>query len=386
MTKAHQFLDLACLKYGHADSPSRRESARELLRDHPDIVNTLAVAAALGLAANVQQCLAQDPAAANTKTGPRQWEPLLYLTYSRVQADDADYLATARALFDAGADAKAHFLWGGDYHFSALTGVFGEGEAGPNNFPEHPCGLELARLLLTAGANPNDSQGLYNRMFRPERGSLALLLEFGLDAEARNNWRHADGTPDPNTTLHYQLMHACREGYTDRVKLIVNAGVDVNQPAPEGVTPLYAAMAGGNRDIAALLQAEGARAESLDDVAQFTGVCLAAEEALARRLLGDDPALLQQALIARPTLLSDATRRVAAVELLLELGADPNPSQGTPPLHQALWCGRIDAATALLRGGARGDLKDPGHGSDAAGWARHGGFAAAIDWVETNIA
>ena len=57
-------------------------------------------------------------------------------------------------------------------------------KAGPRRCPEHPQCEAMARVLLEAGADPNDSQALYNRMFTPGHRCIQLLLEFGLNAES----------------------------------------------------------------------------------------------------------------------------------------------------------------------------------------------------------
>ena len=74
-----------------------------------------------------------------------------------------------------------------------LTGAFGEGELGPVRQPRHPHSLALARLLLSAGADPNDGQALYNRMFEPGNDHLELLLEFGLGTGDGGPWRRRLG-------------------------------------------------------------------------------------------------------------------------------------------------------------------------------------------------
>jgi hypothetical protein len=76
-----------------------------------------------------------------------------------------------------------------------LTGVFGEGELGPVRQPRHPHALALARLLLEAGADPNDGQALYNRMFEPDDDHLELLFEFGLGADPGIRDQRFDSTP-----------------------------------------------------------------------------------------------------------------------------------------------------------------------------------------------
>jgi len=61
----------------------------------------------------------------------------------------------------------------------ASVRTFGRGEGNP---PPHQYELELARLLLEAGADPNDSQTLYNRSWFPGDEWLELLFAYGLGA------------------------------------------------------------------------------------------------------------------------------------------------------------------------------------------------------------
>src|SRR5205823_3278023 len=93
--------------------------------------------------------------------------------HTMAAANEADALRAA-----IGADPNAGSLWDGTYPFTALTGVFGGGEEGGQ--PRHPDGMTFARLLLEAGANPNDTQAIYNGTFEPDDAHLELLFEFGL--------------------------------------------------------------------------------------------------------------------------------------------------------------------------------------------------------------
>src|SRR5262249_61097312 len=111
------------------------------------------VAGAVGDVAAATALLAADPAVARTVGGPHGWEPLLYLTYSRVQGapPEHDAIAVARLLLADGADPNAGFLWEGLVPpFTALTGVFGGGEDTPNQ-PAHRDMAALATVLLEAG-------------------------------------------------------------------------------------------------------------------------------------------------------------------------------------------------------------------------------------------
>ena len=150
--RAGEFLRLACLTYG-GDNAARRERARELLAAHPDIATaSIHTMAAVGDVTAAAALLADDPAQASAPGGPHDWEPLLYLAYSRLDSTAAGHstLEVARLLLASGADPNAGYLWEGTYPFTALTGVLGEGEDAVNQ-PRHQFWLPLARMLLDAG-------------------------------------------------------------------------------------------------------------------------------------------------------------------------------------------------------------------------------------------
>ena len=143
-------------------------------------------------------------------------------------------------------------MWGNQYRFTALTGAFGEGEGGPVRQPPHQDCEALALLLLKAGADPNDSQALYNTMFTPGDRCLELLLEYGLGPEAKCNWLLgcplSGLRPNAQHTLHYQLMWAIRNFHSSRVRLLLEHGVSASQPDGEG-TPWRAAVLSGHLEI-----------------------------------------------------------------------------------------------------------------------------------------
>jgi len=160
---AGELLRLACLTYG-ADDVARHVRARELLAAHPGVARaSIHTMAAVGDVAATRALLAADPSQARLEGGPFAWEPLLYLTYSRLDSPRLRHstLDVARLLLGRGADPDAGYLWEGlTSPFTALTGAFGGGEDAVNQ-PPHQHAMELARLLLEAGADPNDSQALY---------------------------------------------------------------------------------------------------------------------------------------------------------------------------------------------------------------------------------
>ena len=172
---ADRLCRLACLSY-QDDGPQRWSQARALLAAQPELsASTIWAAAATNDLAAARSLIAADRTLAVRRGGPFGWSPLFYLVYSRFDADvPAERVLTlARLLLDAGADPNEGYLWHGmPPPFTLLTGAFGHGELGPDNQPPHPHSNELARMLLDAGADPGDAQALYNRMFEPDDDHL----------------------------------------------------------------------------------------------------------------------------------------------------------------------------------------------------------------------
>ncbi|GAB3912241.1 hypothetical protein GCM10011575_37570 [Microlunatus endophyticus] len=245
---ADHLLRLGVLNYTR-DRDRSFATAHDLLARHPELatadVFTMAVTGAAG---RLRTALADDPAAANRTGGPYDWPPLLYLTSGRI-SNGPSAVATTRVLLAAGADPDAGYLWHGmTSAFTALTCVLGGGEQGQ---PPHPAAIEIARLLLEAGADPNDNQALYNRWFSPNSDHLELLFRYGLGTDRPSVWRDrlGPGYPTNEEMLGEQLSWAADHGFTDRVRLLLDHGVD---PDTRGYHPIY-----GDRSAAELAAAAG---------------------------------------------------------------------------------------------------------------------------------
>ncbi len=396
---ADTFLRLACLSYAADDGPVRWQEARQILDREPGIVTgNVHVAAATADAGELRRILAADPAAARREGGPFRWEPLVYLAYARHDpgiAADAT-LESARLLLDAGADPNAGYLWHGlCTPFTVLTGVFGEGEAGPARAPRHPHSLALARLLLEAGADPNDGQTLYNRMFEPGNDHLELLFEFGLGAGDGGPWRGrlGDAVDSPAAMIRGELEWAITHGMTDRVELLVGHGADVTAPLGDGVTATAMAATTGHEDLVDYLVAHGAPPLDLAPPDAFVAAALAADRARVGRLLAGHPGLAGQLRASRPALVTWAAAcgAAAAVELLVELGFDvnalgradmPSDQPWQTALHGVAGDGNLELAMTLLRLGADPDIRDARFGGTPLSWARHFGRQPLIDLLE----
>ena len=384
---ADEFLRLACLTY-EDDQPERRERGLALLRSQPGL--TLDSACAAAAAADVgalQRILRADPGAASREGGPYRLEPLVYLAYARhdpgLSRDDV--LAAARLLLRSGADPNAGYLWHGlHYPFTVLTGVLGEGEQGPVRQPRHPHWWELARLLLVAGANPNDGQGLYNRMFEPGAEHLELLLGFGLGTGDGGPWqdRMGERIDSPAEMVRRQLRWAIEQGMADRVRLLAEHGVDVASPFSDGVTPSTLAATAGYPDLVADLTEFGAPAPELSPAEEFAAIALASDRRGAAELLARHPRAAAEARRERPGLIvwAAAHGQPGAAVLLADYGFDVNargrtdtPARGKwlTALHAAAQLGDLELARELLALGADPLARDKHHDGTPLDWARY---------------
>lgn len=392
---ANQFLSLATVSYFSSipADPSRFDAALRLLEAHPEIAgDSIHVAAVLGDAAGISRWLDRQPQLLDRKGGPHDLTPLMSAAYARLPGRSS--LPAARELVRRGADVNAFFLDGGQYRFTVLTGVFGEGEAGKVRQPPHPECEAFARLLLDAGAEANDSQALYNRMFEPDNTCLNLLLEYGLSASDRNNWLvREDGklVANSQTVFDYQLAWACEKRMGERVRLLVEHGADVNKPV-NGRTPYEWARLGDDKDLVLYLVQKGAVAVRLkrEDwvyILLTTGN-LSTDEAIFVEHIGriasdlDIPEAMRR---AHPAMMHEAAGENALerVRRMLALGLDVNAMTSRTPLHEAALHGHIEMARLLIEHGADTTIRDPYYYAPPIGWAAYNGEPEMVEFLKT---
>jgi ankyrin repeat protein len=115
---------------------------------------------------------------------------------------------------------------------------------------------DIARMLIRAGANVRDKQGVFDR--NPLLCALAYgnteivsdLIAAGADVNEQGG----------ELSTESPLMSAAARGFMDTVELLLNAGADVNAVSESnGKTALQLAIEQGKTDVAELLKQHGAR-------------------------------------------------------------------------------------------------------------------------------
>ena len=282
---------------------------------------------------------------ANEPGGPLGWAPLLYVTHS-VYAS----VALARDLLARGADPNATF-----------TNAYGEmsalyGAAGRAHDPD------LTRLLLEAGANPDDGESVYHATEAVSPDCLRGLLEHGASAEpimlahALDDERpeHVRLLLDAGAEPRELLPHTVRRGRgPETIRLLVERGADLEHHGgemwrrPERLRTAYQhAVLRGFDDVAAALEEFGARTDvDFDDLA-IAAIARAERPPVIPREHDWDQL---EALV-----LADA------LGLVVELyGADFKGVIGGSPLASlisiAAWLGDVERVRTLLELGATPD-------------------------------
>jgi ankyrin repeat protein len=369
-----RFIQHGCLRYDGDDQAWRYRRASQWLRELPHLTRDdfYCALVAADLAA-VRDFLRRDPTLALRNGGPCDWPALMYVTYSRVEQNPEHAVAVAKLLLESGAPPDSYTT--NPSGFTAVTGAIGEGERGPVACVPHPCADELVKLLLDAGANPNQSQALYNTMFEERLGKwLALFVQYGLKAGDRANWSPDDQEP----ILDFLLSQVVVQGNLGLVRYLLEHGANVNAVSRyHHRCALTIARLNGQAEIADLLTRFGATAEPLNIADQFRVACAQHDLDLARKLLRQHPPLLQD---------NDLFRDCAMVDLdtclwLIQQGYDINTRNrsGQTVLHNyALW-NNPDAVATLLQHGADPDAKEYHWQATPLGLALHHHHWSVID-------
>src|SRR5829696_5142013 len=305
----------------------------------------------------------------NQPGGPRAWAPLVYVCHSCFTP-----AGLARQLLAGGADPNASFV---NEHgrMSALYGA-----AGIAHDPQ------LTRLLLEAGATPDDGESLYHATEAEDPACLRLLLEHGAETRGTNALAHAldsdriehvrlllEAGADPNEGA--LLAHAVRRGRgPDVLRLLANHGAELDRPGGEtwrGAVPLRTpyqhAVLRGRTENEALLAELGA---STDVAPEDVALSAITRDERPDGPLPDplDPDAQEVVILAALRGHLDIVIEVFGPDFTGVVGGSPTGSL----LHHAAWIGDPGLVRELLARGA-----DPGGGAGAPGekplsWAAHG--------------
>ena len=285
------------------------DRAREILAAHPEVASSdIYIAALLGDHEAVARFLADDPANATAKGGPRNWDALTHLCFSKFlrlePARTEGFLKAATALLDAGANPN--------------TGFFEENHQ-PK--PEWECALygaagvahhpELTRLLLDRGADPNDGEVAYHSPETLDNRTIHVLVEsgkltqdtIGLMLARKFNWHDDDGVhwllehgADPNwplwgsRPLHYALRHGTPIHYFE---WLLDHGADPLLPDKNGTAPVAEAARQGRADVLELFEKRGF-VIALEGDDAFLAACAQANGAEARKFAAADPSVVER--------------------------------------------------------------------------------------------
>jgi ankyrin repeat protein len=226
-------------------------------------------------------------------------------------------------------------------HYVAANGVEGYRQRTPPNV------VEIARLLLDAGADPDALADMYGERCT----TLGMLVS---------------STPPHDAGLQLPLA-----------ELLVERGAAPDLPGSKWNAAIRCALAFGFLDTARAL---AARAGAPADIREAAGLGDLGQT--ARFLPTADDASRQSALA-----LSCMHGHARVVRLLLATGGDPdryNPDglhAHSTPLHQAVWANHFDVVRLLVEHGARLDLRDRLYDGTPLDWAVHGERNEIADYL-----
>ncbi|MFZ3351531.1 MAG: hypothetical protein WA268_11760 [Xanthobacteraceae bacterium] len=395
---------------GRGIDRARPRVAARMLAEHPDIASgDPYLACAVGDEEALRVATKLDPAWVNRQGGPLRLPPLVAITHSslcQVPEFRERLHRCARFLLSAGADANQKFglRWppasvsapDDDHPLSALYGA-----AGRNH------DLELTKMLLEAGADPNDgeslyhslesfvctrvllehgariagSNGLYHALDFDNLAALELLLQYGADP---NQPAPSPATAEWGSPLLWAIK---RRRSLRHVATLLKAGADPLASTRSGVSAYSLALQLGLGELAELLRDHGG-GTPVSEEEEFVAACARGDDAEAQRIRSRRPDLPGSLGEARLRLLPDLASEGAeeGVRLMVKLGwpiAVRGGDWDASALNLAVFWGNAALTRFLLEHGASWK-EEHGYGDNASGtlsWASCNEPVEGGDWV-----
>ena len=390
------FIEAACVPLDSGHASGTLEQANAILAAQPEVaIGNIHAAAILGDEAGVRRFLAIDGLDATAKGGPRGWDALTHLCFSRYlridRARSDGFVRAATALLDAGASANTG--WTEKNHQpepeweSAIYGAAG--------VAHHP---ELTRLLLERGADPNDGETPYHAPETYDNAALKILVESGKLTTAslatlllrKTDWHDYGGIKyllehgvDPNVTTRWGKTALHNAVLSDNdlaiVELLLDHGAD---PLAVATCPERGSPRRGHQTAVALAARRG-RGDALNGFAR-RGFSIELEglERLLAACARHDAAAVQAIAASGPQIVNelraDSGRFLAAfagvdnvdgVRLLLDLGVAVDApfvegegyfdvAPNSLALHVAAWRANHATVRLLIERGSPIDVPD----------------------------
>jgi ankyrin repeat protein len=398
---------------GDISGTSNRASpaaALRFLREYPDIVDDDPyLACAIGDDAALRDMTGRDATWVDRPGGPLNLPPLVAVTHSsmiRLSGFRDRLLACAKFLLDAGANPNQSV--GSRWAPASLSHPAEEtplsalyGAAGQNHDPD------MTKLLVDAGADPNDGESLYHSLEQPActrillqagarvTGSNSMYRVLDLDSlEALEMLLASGGDPnepavsgltaDWGTPLLWAIR---RRRSATHIAALLRAGADPRVTTPDGTSAHALALQFGLKDVADLLSRAGSGG-LMSPAERFIAACAMTDETAARQILSERPDIIStlsaKQLRQLPELAAEGCRE--AVKLMVRLGWPVAVRAGdweASALNHAVFRGEADLAQFLLEHGASWK-EQHGFGDNACGtlsWASINEPAAGGDWL-----
>jgi ankyrin repeat protein len=362
------------------------DSAEAILAAHPELAScNIHTAAILGDDAAVGRFLALDSGNATAKGGPRGWDALTHLCFSKYlrldRARSAAFVRAATALLDAGADPNTGFFDTSHQPEPAFESAL-YGAAGVAHHED------LTRLLVERGADPNDGEVPYHTPESYDNGALKALVESGkLTGESlatmllrKHDWHDYAGIKwllehgaDPNRMTHWRRasLHQAvqRDNSFEIFELLLDHGADPTLVA-DGKSAIAMAARRGRGDLLELFVRRGILFE-FRGVERLIAACATDDADAIQAITAREPQLVGEVLVEGGKLLAEfaGNGNTGGVRRLLDLGVDVGArfkegdlywdvAKDSTALHVAAWRARHTTVKFLIERRAPVDVPD----------------------------